>query len=158
MRISYEAMRAIVIASLIVYFIAGLHERFIRHGGETYPFFSWYLFAAIPNYQEQAFTIRILSLGDTVYDPPLVFSQTGPIFKRLRQSPTEYTPIINTLGWSIVHKRGNTAEIRQRLEQMFGGLRARYELLMVAYDPVDFWKSGTVASSTVLGVYDTDRP
>lgn len=154
MRISYETMRAIVIASLIVYFIAGLHERFVQHGGETYPFFSWYLFAEIPNYHLTAFTIDIYAIGDTKYDPPLPFYQTAPLFLQLRQSPTEYTPIIDELGWSIIRKNGDIEEIRYRLEGMFSGLSARYELRMIAYDPLVYWSEHKVASSTSLGFFE----
>lgn len=156
--ISYEAQKMIVIAGLILYFAAGVFERAEKHGAETYPFFSWYLFAEIPNPSNEAYTVHILSIGDTVYDPPLPFSETRPLFEQIRQSPTEYTHEIDELGRAVTrgHKK-LAARYQAEFEKMFSGQPARYELVRISYDPVLDWKRREHASSTPIAVFDTYR-
>lgn len=157
MLLPYGLLKKIAIAVLAVYFFMGLVERGYRHGGELYPFFSWYLFALIPNPQPDAYELLLHSYDGTDYDPPLHFSQTRFIFEELRQSPTEYTTSINGMGGALFQGYPRLAvQHQERLEQMFGGKQATYEILHVEHDPVLYWRAGFHASSTSLGVFETD--
>lgn len=152
----YDALKKIAIALLVFYFCMGIYERLVRHGGELYPFFSWYLFAAIPNPDPYAYDIQILSFDNVVYDPPLPFSKTRPLFVAIRQSPTEYSALIYEFGRALSHN--DTAVIsreRARVEQMFGGKPAVYEMLRVEYDPLNHWRDEGYASSSSLGVFES---
>ncbi len=158
MMLSHETLKKIIIASFVVYGCMGLFERSVRDGSETYPFFSWFLFAYIPNPSEETFTVAFHSVGDEVYDPALVFSEARPLFDKIHQSPTEYIYAIQEFGRFVYKGRTELAEqYRASFERMFGGESAQYELLRISYDPVAQWKAGGHASTTSLGMYETLR-
>lgn len=158
MLLSHETLKRIVVASLVIYFCMGVFERAARDGHEIYPFFSWFLFANIPNPSEETFTVTIHSIGDEIYDPPLAFSESRPWFEKIRQSPTEYTYAMREFGRSVYAGRMQLAkEHRASFEEMFVGASARYELFVVSYDPILHWKEGRYASSTSLGIFETNR-
>ena len=159
MHISYEVKKTMVVITLVFYCAAGIFIRLYRdeQHHQIYPFFSWYLFANIPIPNQQVtFTMDILSLGSQTYNPPLPFSQTSSIFQKLRQSPTEYTALIVMLGQSILSGDANSiSQSRQKLEKIFLGTSARYEILRVNYDPVAYWENGTYTSESVIGTFQT---
>ncbi|TSC63361.1 MAG: hypothetical protein Athens041674_189 [Parcubacteria group bacterium Athens0416_74] len=158
MSLSHETLKKIIIASLVVYACMGLFERSVRDGSEIYPFFSWFLFAYIPNPSEDTFTVAFHAVGDEVYDPALTFSESRPLFDKIHQSPTEYIYAIQEFGRSVSTGRTDLAEqYRASFERMFSGQAARYELFLVSYDPVRDWREGKYASSTSLGIFETHR-
>ena len=152
---SYRTLKFIALASLIGYFAIGMTLKFAKPHNETYPFFSWYFFSEIP-IPGHAYTIQLLSYGETQYDPPLPFSKMGPLFVPIRQSPTEYTPIIKALGVAL--EKDDAAQIeltRNKLEAVFKK-PARYEVLLVDYDPLELWKYGTYTNSSVLAIFNSE--
>jgi hypothetical protein len=120
--------------------------------GEQYPFFSWFLFAKIPNPQS-TLTMRMLSYGDTTYDPPLPFDKTSFIFRAVGQYSTQYLPVIRSFGGAI-EKGEDTSLYRKRLENIF--LKpARYQIVRIQYDPVDYWRSRAIKKEVLLGTFTT---
>jgi hypothetical protein len=158
MSLSHETLKKIIIASLVAYACMGLFERTVRDGTEIYPFFSWFLFAYIPNPSEDTFTVAFHAVGDEVYDPALTFSESRPLFDKIHQSPTEYIYAIQEFGRSVSTGRTDLAgQYRASFERMFSGQAARYELFRMSYDPIAQWKAGGHASTTSLGMYETLR-
>lgn len=154
---SYSLLKKIAIISLIGYFgIAGA-LKIADPVRERYPFFSWFFFSEIPNH-EHGYTIRLLSYGEESYTEPLPFSQMKFLFRSLGQAPTVYTPIIEKLGESV---KTNNAQVilenRDKLESIFKK-SARYEVLEVWYDPLEYWHTGTYQEATTLATFFTEKP
>ena len=155
-RFTYETKRAIIVLSLLVYFVIGITAKLSSTESlrEPYPVFSWYLFADVPNTADR-FTIQIRSIGTTRYDPPLQFSQTEAIFRRIGQPPTQFGPTITLLGDALVQNdRAAIRTYEARLEDMFGAEPAVYDVLQVRYDPLAYWSNGLYASSRVIGSFE----
>jgi hypothetical protein len=160
MRLSYEAKKMAIAASLIVYCTVGIASKsyfILAHRPPTtelYPFFSWYLFADIPQTHTE-YRIEVLSLGERTYEPPLPFSDTAFLFARIGRAPTEYTPIIQALGTAITAgDEPRVGELRGQLETMFSGTPARYSVVRVVYDPLIYWKSGAYITHETMGTFD----
>lgn len=150
-------IKHIAIGCVVLYFCFGTGLRmFVREG--IYPFFSWNLFSIIPN-EQTIFTLRVLTLGDESYTPPRRFDELTELFKVLRQSPTEYVPHINDLGFAI--QGGRTDKIgryKKIVERIFFKTPATYEIVKVTYDPIEFWRSRTYTSEHVITTFDTRIP
>ncbi|MEX2090534.1 MAG: hypothetical protein WD989_00140 [Candidatus Paceibacterota bacterium] len=153
---SYRFLKYFFAIILLVYFVGGLASRNSAKG-ELYPFFSWFLFDQVPN-EKQNFTMRIISHGGQRHEPPLEFSQATDIFRTINQSATQYFYVIQDLGYGILN--GNDRQIenaRERLEKIFLGMPATYEILQVRYDPVQYWRTKEFKELKIIGVYESGK-
>jgi hypothetical protein len=152
----YRFLKYFFAIFIAVYFIGGLYTRNTR-AGEAYPFYSWFLFDQVPN-EKNDFTIRIVSYGGKTYNPPLEFSETREIFQTINQSATQYLYIVQDLGYAIIgQKQEQILTDRERLEKIFLGTPARYEVLQVRYDPVQYWKTGEYKELKVIATYESGK-
>lgn len=152
----YETLKVIAILSLIVYFLGGIAtnpypifgEQMYRR--ELYPFFSWFLFAEIPNPRPTT-SMQLLSYGGTTYDQPLPFEKTGFLFEAIGQYPTQYLPIIRAFAREL-ERSGNVEPHRSALEKLFKE-DASYRIVRLEYDQVAYWKTGSTTRTEVLGTF-----
>lgn len=152
---SYRFLKFFFAVALVIYFAGGLATS--GYQKEVYPFFSWFLFDQVPN-EKQDFTMRIISYGGQEYDPPLEFSQASHIFQSINQSATQYFYVIQDLGYGILNKNDSQAQnARERLEKIFLGAPAKYEILQVRYDPVQYWKTGEFIEAKLMATYETGK-
>ena len=148
--VSYRTLKAVSLTSLVIYFIVGASV----FSKEIYPFFSWSLFDRVPNHV-RGFTIRIHKLGDSVYNPPLPFHKAQRLITRPGGgSATAYYNTVQDLGNSIL--KNNYKLIKKnrfKLEQAFRVAPFEYEIILVEYDPVEFWKTGEYTEEKVIAIF-----
>lgn len=153
---SYSDKKYAVIVVLALYFLVGAFVELKNGNGEAYPVFSWRLFAVVQN-TVHTFTLEIMQLGETTYDPPLKFSESKFLFDALSQSPTDYEQAIRNLGWAL---RGDDVEgirtYRGKVERIFSTDRYRYSVVEVSYDSLDYWRTGEYDVVQTLAVYEND--
>lgn len=153
---SYGAWRSIALSTLGVYAVLAIIMSITSIEG--YPVFSWSLFSMIPN-SHVASTMEFLEIGGKVQMPPLAFSDSKPLFDAIDKSPTDYTPIISELSRAMQeHNSAKIPEIRKRLEVIFPPGPYRYRILLVTYDPIQYWKTHTYLRSQVLGEFEGSNP
>lgn len=137
--LTYRDKKRAVLSFLILYACAGFLAN-LAPRGEVYPFFSWSLFSAIPN-QIKMYTIEISRIGNTYYDPPLLFSETKFLFDRIGQSPTQYLGPIQGLGYAI-DERGDIEAKQNVVAKMFSSDTYTYTVYYVVYDPLELYTTG----------------
>lgn len=150
-------LRRVVIGGLALFFAISLMSVEISGSPEMYPFFNWQLFSYIPNEKDE-FSIEVYRIGSREYDPPLQYADMTSLFVDAGAAPTEYTPRIRELAKAV--KEEDPERIRQAREEidvLFGRNEYAYGILEVRLDPVEYWKTGEYASSTVLRVFESDE-
>lgn len=157
----YERTKVLIVAVFIVYAFVGLSaEAYYRLSGrvqppDIFPFFTWSMFAHVPNTHE-TYAVRIHVFGERSYTPPIDLVDSGPMLMR-RHRVTDY--VIRTaaeLGRAI--ERDNPEEIeraRHTFESVFRDGRFRYDVLRVTKDPYRFWHSRTYDSETLLATFSS---
>jgi len=150
---SYEVLKKGFVFILILYFMTGVFAE-VTGSGELYPVFSWRLFARIPS-QVSTHAIEIHELGDTIYSPPIKFSNTKSLFEKLGQSPTDYEKPVRELVQAIRTK--NEDEVLKRreiIENIFPWPKYKYSVVEVQYDSIEYWQTGTYEVKEVLATYE----
>jgi hypothetical protein len=135
---------ALVPLCLAVYFLAGYAR--IRTT-DWVPFSAWALFVFVPN-EPVAYGVKIHSAGDRVFDPPLDFKQADGVVAAPHDVVAAFN--IDKLGFAL--EKGDSAaaaRFRGLLEANALPKAARWDLVRLAYDPVDRWKTGRVSESIV---------
>jgi protoporphyrinogen oxidase len=121
---------------------------------ELYPFFSWFLFAYIPN-PSADYTIELISFDKETYPNPLPFKEMRFIFKEIKSGSSEYTHIIRLLGSAVIrHDEEAVKMFRQKLEKIFLDSPATYEIFTTYTDPVSLWKTGVYREKRSLRVFE----
>ncbi len=156
--IPYQALKYIVFIFLAAYVIGGLATNPYtifgeQDGKEVYPVFSWFLFAKIPTPQSK-YVLRLHSYGTEVYNPPLAFEETSFLFRAIGQTPTRYLQEVSSFGREIEQGR-NGEPYRTNLEKIFMK-PARYEIVRIHYDSLEYWKTGLTKKEKVLGIFSTE--
>lgn len=127
-------------------------QGFVIH--ESYPLFAWQLFSYIPN-ERTEYTIAVHQWGDSVYDPPLAFSELRFIAEAADSSPTEYIPDVQELGMAVEKGADERIDMyQQRVSHLFGNKPFRYDVRRVRIDPVEYWKTGTYKEEVLLGTFE----
>ena len=148
----YRYAKRGVIFFLVLYFLVGIFAE-IYTSGELYPVFSWRLFAIVPN-EVVKHTIEISVLGETTYDPPLKFSDTGFLFKRISQSPTDYERTIENLGSAIrISDDFLILKHRAEIESIFATDTFEYSVVQISYDSLEYWETRSYKVDEVLAVF-----
>lgn len=119
---------------------------------EIFPFYSWFLFAAVPHAGNH-YEVRILKNGGQSFNPPIPYAQAANI-AIFPQAITAYQ-FIQKMGRS--YDRGDSAEFAE-----LAGLFQRdfligattYQLLRIYYDPIERWH-GKEALTEVLQTIET---
>ncbi|MEK7627917.1 MAG: hypothetical protein AAB421_00655 [Patescibacteria group bacterium] len=153
----YSIAKGVIFSFLAMYFVLGFMTSFAQKG-EVYPFFSWSLFSYTPN-KGEAFTMEITAVGGKVQNPPIAFNETRPLFEKISQSPTQYTPIIRDLGIALAHNKTSAIDLlSKKLSLLFPSGRFSYDILRIEYDPVEYWRSKTYTTHEVLGTFSGEAP
>lgn len=156
MHLSWGGKKALVALFLLVYLLGGLATRAFTDEAaqEAYPFFSWYLFADVPD-QSFTYTVDVRSLNGVTYPTPLSWAKVPQLFNGWTQSPTHYLHLIKLLGQAV--EKGDGVEVqteRTQFEKIFYGSRASYEVVKVEGNPVERWQH-TDATGTVIAIFTT---
>ncbi len=118
------------------------------------PFYSWFLFDKVPN-KSATIELKLLSSGEKVFDPPLAFNKAKGIVTNPRS--TQARLVIQKIGEALVRGNINEAErLRRLFEKVFLKIPAKYELVLVTYDPLERWKNARV-DTKILKTFDTEK-
>lgn len=144
---SYRAAKISVLLFLAVYFCTGMLSHFSAKGEEnSYPFFSWFLYAEVPLRIQSEYGIRFLEIGGRTVDPPLFFEKAvGAAYNPRRLSPGGYHYLIQLLGGAVKRKDAKEiARLRTEIEKEILDRPAVYEISEIKFNPVERWRNGTV--------------
>ena len=134
------ALKTSLLAFLAVYAIGGLATEVLLPGREksAIPFFSWFLFAQVPN-QMGVFAIKIHEYRGLPLDPPVFFEKASGIVSN--PSSPKARELIQRIGERIDSGDRSTADdLRHRFEHGFLSAPTRYELIRLRYDPLERWR------------------
>lgn len=129
-----------IIGFIFLYFIIGMATGF-SGANEIFPFFSWRLFAHIPdNTSEYAIIVEVFN-GTTV-SPPQLFQEAKGIIKESDSIIAH--KLIQNFGKAYERKDIQEAEeLRRLFEANYIKGPARYRLIRIIYNPVERWKTGS---------------
>jgi hypothetical protein len=156
-RRSVRRLAAFFSLALALYLCIGLAS-LPRPGQETFPCYSWFLFAKVPN-GSQEFTIRLLSVKGQIFDPPLPFRQAKG-FVQDRKSIVAHR-VIETFAQALVAKDNETAEIQRRLlESNYLKPGTVYEVIRESYNPLELWRAGKDGRKKIetIAIFQTSTP
>lgn len=153
----YTHLKRVVVLGIIAYFCVSVTIEVIDRA-EMYPFFSWRLFAVVPN-EVDTYTIEISRLGNLVYDPALRLMDAQFLFANNKQQQTEYELLINNLGRALTRNspRQDTAQLHQRIEALFPPGAFAYAVVRVTYDSLEYWHDRSYQSRDVIETFSGTR-
>ncbi len=147
---TYKAKKMAVFASLFLYFAAAAWATLCTPQREFYPFFGWYLFAAVPG-EQRDYIAEILAFDGEWYADPVPFPEASFLFEHANSIPTEYMAAIRYLGYARTHGYVDAERAaRDDIETIFRGKSAYYRILYVEYDPIEYWRKKIYATSSVV--------
>jgi hypothetical protein len=152
---SYRTAKISFLLFLAVYFSTGMWSHFSAQGEEnSYPFFSWFLYAPVPLRIQSEYGIRFLEIGGRTVDPPLFFEKTVGAYNPRRLSPGGYYQLIQLLGGAVKSKDAQEiARLRTEIEMEITDHPAVYEISEIIFNPVERWRNGTVMEISPLAQF-----
>lgn len=152
---NYDTMKKSVLAFLAVYALIGLIAHTTRSGNEdVYPFFSWFLFVNVPARTQSAYDIVLISAHGEKLSVPVSLLERPDVFAAQGMSAQGLSVISERLGHA--HRQARRADLlrtRADLETHFIIPDATYALREYTFDPLEYFKRGTVASTTLLAEF-----
>lgn len=146
----YKHFKIAALWCLAGYFFVGLGTLALP-GREVIPFYSWFLFAEVPNHVVQ-YDILILEMPDRVLPEPLPFGQAKNIVGK-RQSISAHS-MIQELGRLLESgtpvSDPELLELKVRIESRFRRMPVRYAVVRVEFQPLDRWREGEFESMTLV--------
>lgn len=158
-RMGPDALKKIILVFLLLYFIAGTTARVLIQSEErVYLVFSWYLYAKVPHRVQTEYSVLVDKIGDKTLSPPLLIDDTKDI---LYSGSMEFNHTlvhdVNDLGDAFHEGRTQDVEAaRRRLEAGFLHTPVVYELVELASNPIERWKTGKFISIKHLAVFNSN--
>ena len=151
---SYIRAKKILASFLVLYAFIGFTAHTMSTSTEdVYPLFSWFLFVTVPPRIQSGFDIMLVSVQGKRLETPVPLLSRPDIFSNEKISEQELSFITENLARSIWGQQGERiSEVRQQLEANFT-TQASYVVREYTYDPLEHFKSGRIASSTVLAEF-----
>lgn len=153
---SYERTKRLLAGFLVLYALIGFGAHVTHTSSEdVYPFFSWFLFVTVPPRVQAKFDFVLISVnGQNIETPvsplsrPDVFSPEGVTEQNLSELAEHLRKALQ------VNDTGDVTYVRGEFEKHFTVSRASYGVRETTYNPIDYFKNGTVASSTVFAEFN----
>ena len=144
----------VVLMSLGVAFCVGMAAGVLSEDGEFFPLASYSLFSIVPNTKAE-YGVRIHDYGDRRLDPPLVFQQASEL--GIEGSSINAFYLVQRIGTACT--RGRTAAAnywRHLFEKDFFHDAARYEIVLLRYDPLERWANGQVRAMSSVAFFTSE--
>lgn len=150
----YALEKKVVVIMLIIFSLISLSlPESSRYMKEFYPFFGWDLFDAIPVPRDR-YELFLISYGDSKFNPPLNYSEASEIFKSKSGFPTQYYNLVQDFGKAITSRNKEAEKIvRKKIEDVFYPQPFEYEIRIVNFDQLEYWKTKKYKNETVVGVF-----
>jgi hypothetical protein len=156
---AYRRTRWLVAAIWVVYPLIGVATqwapaRWFPHR-ELYPFYSWSLFALVPN-MEHRYTARIYEANGEIMEPPTLFEEA----RRNVRQPHSAAVLQLFTRLARAHEAGQEAEVERLLRLVDDHIPrpARFELVRLTYQPVERWRNGTQEETPIRMFTREKRP
>lgn len=151
-----HTLRNILVWIFIGYFVIG-HISLLRKHHETFPIYSWYLFAKTP-VNKANYEVYVISYQDQNFDPPVEFRQS-PLERIVRGRKSIIAKrVIENFGKAFDAKDSEgIAHQKELFESNHLKPGTKYRLVRKVYDPIEYYKTKT-AETTVLADYEYGIP
>ena len=154
---TYRRLERTVLALFVVYVLAALYEQFGMGGGDReqlFPLASWSLFSKVPA-EISDYDVRVLELDGEPFASPQTAQNVGDRLPAL--ATIDAYRLIQALGRAVRKNESDAvAQTRRTLEGIYlrGAEPFRYDIVYRTYDPMLYWRDGTVRVQTV-GRFDS---
>ncbi len=158
---TFARAQAIAIIFLCLYAGIGFTAHLAaREAEDVYPFFSWFLFVTVPQRSQSSFDIRIIAVDGKELDPPQLLFQNAEAFMRPDPAKRDMLALALAQALGRALRQENQIEIERFREQLASRfiIPVTYEVREIGYDPIEYFKSKSVATSTILGTFTTGKP
>lgn len=157
---TYTRTKYLLIIFLMLYALIGVSAHITSNAQEdTYPFFSWFLFVTVPARTQTGFDFMITSVNGEHFDSPVSLLSRPDLFSSGDLSAQRISELAQRLGQALRDNRQDTAAAaRTALESHFTTPHTTYLVREFTYSPIEYFKTGATASTSVLatltaGVY-----
>jgi len=154
----YNRIRIILTSVILFYSTCALFLHYYEGRNEVFPFFTWELYARVPN-RVTDYTIRITALNGKELEKPLYFQQSRKYFSKAHSVSAYFA--FKKLGKAI--RSGNKKKInyhRKYIEQIYlaGYESLEYDVVSRSYNPLNKIRNNKIKKSKSLksfslGVY-----
>lgn len=150
---NYETAKKYTLTFLIFYALIGYAGHVTRDGTEdVYPFFSWSLFARIPERVQDDFEVVVLSAGGKRLESPTEAREVAHLVDKTVNYQI-YTQRVREFGRAL-SVGGDSSRERESFEGMLTA-PATYEVHAVQYNPIDRFLTGKADASSTMGTFTT---
>ncbi len=155
---NYERGKKAVTIFLVTYALVGVGAHITSTSTEdAYPFFSWFLFVTVPPRVQSGFDIMFVSIEGKRLETPLPLLSRPDVFLSEGISGRDLSTISERLAHSITGRRNDQiTAIRGEIETHFAR-QASYVVRAYSYDTLEYFKSGRIATSTVLAEFLVEK-
>jgi hypothetical protein len=146
----FARKKAVALVCLIVYVCIGFSAHALSPESENaYPFFSWFLFVQVPPRVQTGFEVRVVLATST---QPI---RTSADFDAHGLMQRDIIMLEARIGHAV--KGGNPEEIRTAREGLEARMTsgAKYELVEITYNPLEYFKNKTTHGESVLAQFIT---
>jgi hypothetical protein len=122
---------------------------------EIFPFYSWFLFAVVPN-AKTTYQVFFHRIGDREMVPPRAFTQASGLIGNARSIVAHR--VIQRLGAACA--AGDEEEVARQRRLLEGSLPAgtQYEVMAVQSDPVAEWREHKTGTRKSLRSFEVEAP
>ncbi|MBI3335614.1 MAG: hypothetical protein HY001_03905 [Candidatus Portnoybacteria bacterium] len=154
---SYSSLKIFTILFFIFYFGTAIYLE-PKPSDHVFPFFSWFLFSNPPTKITSLYTLRVLESGGEKLNSPVLLRDAQTFVYLKANAPTVLEAIIERLAKSIISSDGEKiAALRRELELYFLTKPTRYEIVLITYDLIEYWRESKVRKVDVLATFTTDN-
>lgn len=156
---NYGRTKRTLITFLISYAFIGFGAHITSASNEdAYPFFSWFLFVTVPPRVQSGFDIVIVSAHGQKLEIPAFPLNRPDVFVSGGLTEGDISALAERLGRSVLGRQDREVlGVRSELETHFNTPRATYVVREFTYDPLEYFKSKSVASTTVLAEFTVGK-
>jgi len=139
------------ISCALLYALVGNYSWY-RAQTEYFPIYSWDLFSSIPSHSAM-FAVRLTHINGKPLDPPRYFNEATAYIPAAKS--IDAFALIQRFGRAIYEGDAGAAGLRAQFEAHYldSGDDITYELVIRAYDPLQFSRTGSADELTHLQTF-----
>lgn len=125
--------------------------------GEIFPIFSWSLFSHVtPIFHD--YEVEISRVDDMIYNPPVNFFTLKNSFRHAGARNISILKAARAYHLAMLREPSRLAVLRSVIEGKYlGGVRrVDYQIVVVAYDPLQRWRTGEVIRKWQIAALSTE--
>lgn len=148
----YSALKWFIVACLAGY--VAIAVSFNAFGREPYFFFSWFVFSRVPSEAQIGYDVRLLSADGKDLEKPASLLELRGTYSVEGINAPEYRRRFGIFSRTYGDPR---SQDKRLIDALIVAESARYEFVRQSFNPVERWKTGAIATTTVLGTFEKNR-